>query len=43
MKSVLALSGIGLSLLSLSGCAAVATPVPGLWFTDVKYGDMVTS
>jgi hypothetical protein len=42
MKNRLKITFISLSMLGLTGCMGVASPVVGLIYTDAKFGDQVT-
>ena len=43
MVRFLALTAIALTMLGLSGCMPVASPLLGLFSTEVKYGDTATT
>ena len=43
MVRFLALTAIAVTMLGLSGCVPVATPAIGLFYTEVKYGDLATT
>jgi hypothetical protein len=40
---VFALALVGASMLSLSGCQIVASPLAGAFYNETKYGDIVTT
>jgi len=37
MKRIALALGIGTAALTLSACASTISPLPGFWYTDVKY------
>jgi len=43
MKRVLTMALVVLMLAGLTGCLPVASPAIGVFYTDVKYGDLATT